>query len=199
MIPCVHIWLNEGVFVWRGGMIASTEDWKEQEMTDTVIMFESILSWKLEGQRIELAVGERVKLCKGEEERDLDKSDLCSETGGCSFWGTKGSRGDEILMIPTMRMTWRTGGGSCQLKESKEVFHSVSLFSEHTMHFLKFRNNSEALYCSFHLVSEAHCASRCVIYFSNRNRSMGAQFASNQWSVPLFKGRMQITEGNMIT
>lgn len=34
MIPCVVIWLTEGVFVRRGGMIASTEDWKEEEMTD---------------------------------------------------------------------------------------------------------------------------------------------------------------------
>lgn len=43
-----------------------------------------------------------MKLCKGEEERDLDKSDLCSEAGGCGFSGTEGSRGDEIL-IPTIR------------------------------------------------------------------------------------------------
>lgn len=35
----------------------------------------------MEGQRIESAVGGRVKLCKGEEERDLVKSDLCSEAG----------------------------------------------------------------------------------------------------------------------
>lgn len=84
------------------------------------------------------------------------------------------------------------------MKESKEIFHSVSLFSKHTMYLLEFGNNRAALYRPFHLVSEAHCASSCVIYLSNRNRSLGAQFVSNQSSVPLFQRKMQITEGNMI-
>lgn len=50
----------------------------------------------MEGQRgwIEAAVGGRVKLCKGEEEHGLVKSNLCLEAGE---EGTGGSRGDDAL------------------------------------------------------------------------------------------------------
>lgn len=50
----------------------------------------------MEGRRgwIEPAVGGRVKLCKGEEEHGLVKSNLCSEAGE---GGTEGSRGDDAL------------------------------------------------------------------------------------------------------
>lgn len=66
------------------------------------------------------------------------------------------------------------------MKGFKNIFHSVSLFCTHTMYLFEFGNNRAALFHPFRLVSEAHCASRCVIYLSNRNMSLGAQFVSYQ-------------------
>lgn len=51
---------------------------------------------KVKGGWIELAMGGRVKFCRGEEEHNLVKSDMCLEAGECGYCGT-GLRGDKTL------------------------------------------------------------------------------------------------------
>lgn len=94
-MPCVVIGLTE---VW-GGKTALTDEWKWKDVR--VITFKSFSWFRMEGRgaggSIDSAVGDRMKLCKDEEEHDLLKWNLCFEAGEEGSWGAKGSKGDDRL------------------------------------------------------------------------------------------------------
>lgn len=54
------------------------------------------------------------------------------------------------------------------------------LFSIHTVSLFEFGNKNVDLFEHAHLVSEAYCASRCVIYSSNRRTRPGEKSVCNQ-------------------